>query len=216
MTFENTPHGPLLTGSSPELLRTLLLEFEDELESLGCPTRSTLLPGLDRVEIEAKLASRGLACPEELVVWFEWHNGYARDERAPIGGLPLIMPASLDDALAAYDDSRMELELAFSEELDLERLSFGAVEGWLRLASYSETVAVECSIGGATPPRIRWANVDFAEPGFETRFRAVSLCTVIHQWIADARDGAFVWNDETRWFVNYEKLHTELTQSMLG
>ncbi len=215
--YLSTPDGPMLEGASPQRLRELLEQYEAALTSLGSPVADYLNPGISRLEIDAKLSSRGLRCPEELVVWFRWHNGVVRRPGILIGGLPVIRMATLDEALKTYDDSRGDLELALSEELDYDSLTYGAGEGWLRLETSSEAVAVECNEPGDAPPRIRSANVSFAERETELTDRAVSLCTPISRWIQAAERGAFTWmSDDYRWTVDIRLVPSDLTKSILG
>lgn len=216
MEYEVTPNGPMARGSSAAMLRELLDEYEDKLERLGGPVRETMLPGLDRVEIEAKLASRGLAMPEEIAVWYGWHNGY---KRGPVmtQGIPIIFPTTLDQSLKAYDDSEGLYAWADENGVDYESVAFGAVRGWLPLQGISEAIAVQCVIPGDEPPRVIRANASFTEPGLEHRNRAVSLCTVISRWIESAEIGAFRWDPDRRyWHVDYDLLLTDLTGSLLG
>jgi hypothetical protein len=216
MTFIQTPDGPMLTGSSPDLLQTLLIRYEEVLTSLGGPVADTMNPGLGSFEVEIKLRSRGLSCPDELLVWFGWHNGVML-EGLRTAGIPGLFPAGLDACLAAYDQSRSELEDYVELDLDYESLAYGATEGWLRLQSISESIAVECARDGASPPRTRWANLDFTDPTYAGRFRAVSLCTTVARWIESAEAGAFEWRPtDHRWIVNDEFLLTDLTGSPLG
>ena len=163
MKYIATPHGPLVEGASPELLRELLEQYEEKLVALGAPVRETMLPGIGRDEVESKLALRGLACPDEIAVWFGWHNGYNRaGMRHP--GIPLIFNASLDRSLKAYDDSTREFALAWEKGINYASLAYGATEGWLRLQGISDAIAVECVNPGAEPPRVIFANSEFTDP----------------------------------------------------
>lgn len=214
--YELTPDGPLLRGANAVRLRELLRSYEAKLAEFGPPLSESMYPGIDRVEVEVKLASRGLSCPAEVVEWFGWKNGVVLDG-VRTAGIPMIFPATLDQALRAYDDSRIELEDALTYSLDYEGLAYGAVEGWLRLQSISESVAVECVASGDTPPRVRWAAPDFIEPHRAGKFRAVSLCTVISRWIESADRGAFAWDEsQHRWMVDDSRVLTDLTESILG
>jgi hypothetical protein len=217
VTYFNTPDGPMLEGSSPARLGALLAEYEVILEALGGRVTSTMSPGLDCVEAEVKLASRGLRCPDEVAVWFGWHNGVRLVNGRRWGGIPLFHPHSLDEALHIYDLNRDELDRSFAEGIDYESATYGAGEGWIQLDPLSESIAVECVRSGAAPPRVRWANVDFADSNFQGKFRAVSLCTSVSSWIESAQNGAFTWLDaEQRWNVHREHLVVFRTGSILG
>ena len=217
MTYLNTPDGPMLEGSSPSRLAALLAEYEVILEGLGAPVAETMSPGVDSIEVEAKLASRGLLCPVEIAVWFGWHNGVHKVDGRRWGGIPLFLPHYLDEALHVYDLNRRELERSFAEGVDYEWATYGAGEGWIQLDPLSESIAVECVRGGAAPPRVRWANIDFADPNFKSKFRAVSLCTAVSSWIDSAQNGAFTWLDkEQRWKFHREQLLVSRTGSILG
>jgi hypothetical protein len=158
-----------------------------------------------------------LACPDEIVVWFGWHNGVRLVNGRRWGGIPLFLPHSLDESLHIYDLNRAELERAYEEGVDYELATYGAGEGWIQLDPLSESIAVECISSGPQPPRVRWANADFADPYFSGKFRAVSLCTVVSSWIESAGRGAFSWiQSEHRWQVHGEHLLTARTGSILG
>ncbi len=217
MTYLETPDGPMLEGSSAARLGELLVDYEAILSELSGTLESTMMPGIEPVEVEVKLASRGLSCPDEIAVWFGWHNGVRLIDGRRRGGIPLFHPHSLDEALHVYDLNRAELERAYAEGVDYELATYGAGEGWIQLDPLAESIAVECVRGGAQSPRVRRPNIDFADPFFAGKFRAVSLCTVVASWIESARNSAFSWLEtEQRWQVHREHLLTARTGSILG
>jgi hypothetical protein len=218
MSYLSTANGPMIEGASAQMLAQLLDEYESILENeLGGPVGATMALGIDQDEVETKLASRGLRCPDEVAVWFGWHNGTPRIDGRAVGAIPFIYPCSLDESLELYDADRKDLEVAFENAWDYELATSGAGEGWLRLGPLSETVAVNCRQGGSSPMEVRWTDRDFADPSFVGKLRAVSLCTVVSRWIDFARAGAFSWSpDLQHWIEHPEAIQMDLTGSVLG
>ena len=96
----------MATGSSPELLRRLLIQIEGTINEMGVNIDAWFQPGLAEDEVRGRLEEVGLECPDELVVWFGWHNGY-RTSGLPAGGpaFPNFLMGTLDDATARYRQS---------------------------------------------------------------------------------------------------------------
>jgi hypothetical protein len=199
-----TPDGPMTVGSSPELLRYLLQYYEWELLQRGISLQRTLAPGIDESEVRGQLAGVGLHPPDEVIVWFGWHNGPATWPRfEPHSALPNFRQARLDDAIQRYRWS--VLEFPPPTAVEKERYYFGAGEGWLRLVDDNFGCAIDCSPGSPStePPRIRSASESFFEPGMERAYRAVSLCTLVTWWLESLRFGAFRWDAvDQRWIVD--------------
>ncbi len=70
-----TADGLSVRGPSPELLAGLLQEFEHELSRAGVPVEQALSPGLERDQVGGIFDHLGLPVPDEIAVWFGWHNG---------------------------------------------------------------------------------------------------------------------------------------------
>ncbi|CAN5400266.1 hypothetical protein BH09ACT1_BH09ACT1_17060 [soil metagenome] len=200
----STPDGPLASGSSPELLRYLLEYYEWELLQRGVSLQRSLAPGVDESEVRGRLAGIGLRSPEEVIVWFGWHNGPASWPRFEAkSALPNFRQARLDDAIQRY--RWCVLEFQPPSDVSKERFYLGAGEGWLRLVDDNLGCAIDCSPGSSQsePPRIRSASELFLEPGSERAYRAVSLCTLVTWWLESLHSGAFRWDAvDERWIVD--------------
>ena len=69
----------------------------------GCSTHLLNL-GIGRPEIERQLDVIGVTAPDEIVAWFEWHNGFTPDAARPTESEPLsfVYPNSLSGAIVRY------------------------------------------------------------------------------------------------------------------
>jgi len=201
----STPNGPMVVGSSPELLKRLLVGVDRALREIGLDLDGWFRPGLSRETIAGQLRAIGLESPE-LSVWFSWHNGY-RPSPLPSGEPPIpnFVMGTLEDAVARYRQSRSFVPPAqMQESLGAIDFDFGAGEGWLRLASDSEGLAIYAK--DSISPQIRYANGDF-EYAPETMYRAVSLCTYATWWLFGLRNGGYTWDvDASSWTMDIERL----------
>jgi hypothetical protein len=167
-------------GSSPTLLRELLELLDRELGAAGVAVEAAFNPGLPRDAVEKALHSAGLAVPEEVVVWFGWHNGAADGPGQPI---PNFYPVPLTAALSIHTiwDQAPEGE-------DPDAWALFAGKGWLRLGADNFSVAVDCRTAD-DPPLIRQPTYDFDLAS--GRHQAVSLCTWVTWRILGLRNGAY-------------------------
>jgi hypothetical protein len=70
-----SPLGLTVVGAGADLLTELLDAFDFESRRKGVPVDDFFAPGLGRPEIEDKFGSVGRMPSDELVAWWEWHNG---------------------------------------------------------------------------------------------------------------------------------------------
>ncbi len=96
------------------LTRSLLAELEVSLQAIRAPIADLWNPGLPPAAVDARLASLGLTAPDELRLWWSWHDGV--DESAPFrkrvlgnGWVPLSLERAIENTLVAraMDDSTM-------------------------------------------------------------------------------------------------------------
>lgn len=87
----DTSFGPSVEGAGAPLLAELLVELEIELERIGFPV-GRLRPGLPRAKAAARFAALERPVPDELLTWFEWHNGATMP---PDTGLLWIVPGRI-------------------------------------------------------------------------------------------------------------------------
>lgn len=167
--------------ASPELLRELLKLLDAELAAGGLHLPSAFGPGMDEGAVEDALHAEGLAAPEEVVVWFGWHNGSA------IRGQPLpnLYPGSLEQALKIY---HAIVDEEPSEGDDPDAWYAYAGPGWLRLGAETLDLAIDCRTA-AGPPLLRQPSYDFDEASGKRQAR--SLCTWVTWRILALRNGAY-------------------------
>jgi hypothetical protein len=184
----DTPLGPAAVGSSPDLLRDLLDEYEIELRRLGVATDELLAPGAPESEIRAGLADHGLTAPNELVTFFGWHNGLT--ELGNTGyPTPFFELTSWQAALAWYSDPNGQTHGLGKWEWNPR---------WLQVTRDKNPMAVLCGNDSASTPLVRATSYDgeYATQPDKTQHQVVSLCTPVTWWIAALRSGAFHWRSE--------------------
>lgn len=200
LTFTETEHGPSVEGASASLLSSLLADLEIAMFDAGAPLAAK--PGVSEREVREVLRGVGLAPSAELVVWFGWHDGSARDSQPGMSQyLPNLDMASLSDAAERYRVTVLDFTPLPPPEPEM--LFFGAGPGWLRLGRSNIGLAVECT--GNDTPRIRFAHEEFFDsPGC----RALSLCTFVGWLLYGVRNGAYVWDPTVqRWEVDTSRFH---------
>lgn len=166
---------------SPELLQELLRIFDAELTAGGLPLDDAFEPGMERGVVEDALRAEGLAAPEEVLVWFGWHNGSA-NRGQPI---PNLLPVSLQDALKIYHAITDEKP---PEGDDNDAWYASAGPGWLRLGAETLDMAIDCRSAGESP-LLRQPSYDFEEGS--GKHQARSLCTWVVWRILALRNGAY-------------------------
>ena len=179
--FKDSDSGPVLRGASPVLLAELLIAYEAALIAAGAP-KPSFQPGLSRADIVGRLGAAGLGAPEELVVWFEWHDG-----EIVVDGANYVSPTA----------SLLSLENALSRQshwTDDEDENWGVPLGWLPLVNANFGPAIDCMGDPRDLPRLRYRNEEF---GDHENCRAVSLCTLVAWWIFAIENGAHVRDPAT-------------------
>lgn len=165
--------------SSSEMLRELLGVLDHELERRGLPVKSSMRDGLAPSAVEDAFNVAGLSAPEEVIIWFGWHNG-SRIKGQP---LPNLYPVSLEEAMKIH-----ALMQQVPEAEDPNEWSAFAGHGWLRLGSETLDVAIDCRTP-AELPLLRQPSFDFDEQTGQRQAR--SLCTWVTWRIQGLRNGAY-------------------------
>ncbi|MGL4339302.1 MAG: hypothetical protein ACRCSP_02600, partial [Rhodoglobus sp.] len=202
-----TPSGPMLESASPELLASLLADYSDRITAAGVPIDEWLAPGVSEETIRAELATVGLVAPDELLVWFGWHNGLSTTvpRTTSVHAMPYFVPLSVEDAVENYKQDVLEFEAPSPvypgrEPLPDEFYQWGLTEGFMRLIRELRGCAIECVSASSEPPRLRSINEDFYEEAPQGLFQAVSLCTLVSWWIESLDSGTFRWDkDKNNW-----------------
>jgi hypothetical protein len=199
------PNGMIADSSSPELLHELLVEYERRLVGFGVPLGDWLQPGVDADRLTNQLGSVGLGTPDELAVWFGWHNGtipnptYAASSFA----LPGILFAPIEVAIAQY--KAMTIDFVPPRDAITSPIDDwwpGAGEGWLLLEYGSRGVTVNCQEPPDDPLRLHHIFPDFDDLEVDgvPLWKAQSLCTLVTWWHMSLDSGAVNWNSGTqRW-----------------
>lgn len=82
----HAPHAnmPCMPGLS-ERLAAILAQIEEQWRRLDAPIVNALRPGLDDATMDSVAAAQGWSMPEELRVWYRWHDGAEPTKRRSIG-----------------------------------------------------------------------------------------------------------------------------------
>jgi hypothetical protein len=174
--FERTQSGPwALVGAGPDRLASLLREFESLVDGASSPAR--LNPGLAEGEVQQQFAAAGLTCPEELVVWFGWHNGYPANDRGASFTTPSIRTESLEFLL-----------------------SRGMVNNtsWMSMGNGPGQIVVDTGTPRGELLRVAHLEEDLPfYPGIkedDLDGRTASLSTLVAWWIIGVKQGGYLWD----------------------
>lgn len=181
-TFIETELGLCLDGAGPAKLDSLLRELDHVLAALDVDLNLVLDPGIAPDLVREAFAQVGLVPPEELIVWYGWHNGLRVDAQGKYLGLtPFVAQADVDWSIANY---RYQLR---------EAVPMGLwAEGWLCMES-DRGLSAYCSRNPGDLPLLR--RVDFEAFDFleeSSAHQIVSLSTMVALWI-DAIEAGLVW-----------------------
>jgi hypothetical protein len=176
MTLPDTyraPEGLTVEGASPELLRDLLKQYESKIRKAGVRTKDVLLPGLSERQIRRQFDEIGLEPPEELLVWWSWHNGI--NQRYTTATRFNFLP--LEAAIATYhSDPHGTDEYSWNPQ-------------WIRVADYAAGIAVKCEERPG-PPLVRYVSAwTSGTQDDETEQQVESLCTPVSWWLLAIDEG---------------------------
>lgn len=153
--------------------------LEGRWRSANAPILGHLRPGLSVDAIRAKVARYpDLHLPEELELWWSWHNGASN---GTIGGTRLAL--SLEQALHHYEDA-----------------SQPDGDHWLKIASEQDEIYIDCSGASSTVGKIY--SVPFAEPA---RVALPSVGALVDTWIDLIDRGAWTWSDSSLQWVGTDR-----------
>jgi len=187
----------MVDGASADLLTELLDAYEFELKSRAEQVWESLLPGLSRDEIQDGLGEAGLAAPEELVVWWSWHNGHRYG--APTG----LRHPQMSLAFA--------LDLRQSDDLGMEPHQWDP--SFVRVAGEGSksSIAVSCA-NRVPPPMVRAVAAEFGgTQGAAGHRQVLSLCTPVTWWLLALTKGWSTFDPTNFWDINDEEFPYEWT-----
>ena len=190
----------------------LLQELESQWRREGAPVAGLLAPGLSDAQIDELVEPLGIVLPEELRVWWRWHNGLAEKpdehQRGSIGPGDWH-PMSLREARDRY--------LQEPHRKDWPDGDLYWRDAWFPFANLSNDVLfVDTSRidprGDAAPVRIRkW----FGWEGYDVDI-APSLAVVLATWVRALREGYYWWDrDEGVWHDRIAEAPIDLIETRL-
>ena len=160
-----TPLGFTVEGASAELLEQLLDEYAFQLKRHSRKIFDAMIPGLSRAQIEDELAAIGKVPPDEMLVWWQWRNGF----QVGFGHGLRHAQMSLSTAIALYKQ----------EHLGTEETNWNPE--WLLVAGTGNHGVAMCCRSSEPVPRVR--SVSTFEIGTQdsesTAHQVLSLCTPI-------------------------------------
>jgi hypothetical protein len=176
--------GLTVANASSDLLRELLTALDRESSRLGVPVSEKLPAGLSRSEIEDLFDSIGLTPPEELLVWWGWHNGIR--SQTWMSGRDQI-------------DLREAIQVYRSQDLGTEWYEWNPE--WILAAGQSNNgMAVCCQIQPGSP-LVRFVSPETSgTQADETEFQVVSLCTPVTWILQGIADGWRHWNSQKQFW----------------
>lgn len=193
----------MLVGSSPQLLKELLNEFEQVCrEHTGPEVWEDVPGGTPEHEVRSALESVGLFAPDEVIVLFGWRSGLVRyppkDFPHP---LPRLAPPTVEQCVGAYLEW-LEMIESWDDPEERKWASWGWGEGWLPLGLDNYRVVVDCSRPGGDAPRVRNATTGFPVDEDPPRSgQILSLCTYVHWLIQGVHSGHHVWDASLRAWI---------------
>lgn len=147
----------------------------------------------------------GLPLPEELGMWWGWHDGtdvkpHERAAKASIG--PLFEFLGAEEAVKVTRESR---ELALEIDPNKPEVYWGPT--WLAIGTDGR-VACNIAIGREGPVSV--LDVDYHKAAHPGAVVAQSLGEMVHWWIEALEPGAWRYDDEhDRWERTYELIPPE-------
>lgn len=168
--------------------------LEGVLHSLGAPVAELFRPGLTDEQIDDLMAPTGLTLPDELRIWWRWHDGAneaASDQEegrrlGPGGWLHLSLRQAVD--LHGYHNGRYR-EMIEIEAMDLAELAWRpnlfpfSHRGW----QPNHVLAADTSV----PKHASAPVVMTSEMGIESWTGADSVSEVVGLWIELLESGRY-------------------------
>lgn len=191
----DTPFGPSVEGAGAPLLAEVLVELEMELGRISFPV-DRLRPGLPRAEIAARFAAVERPVPDELLTWFEWHDGATVP---PGAALLQIAPARVLLGLDAMLRFVREPPMPYGYEVGNWQPE------WTMLApDMGCGILVNHMSDPGVAPLVRTMWEYTFDPQEGPTQQVVSLCTPVTWWIEAIRSGGWAWDIENHLWRTYQ------------
>jgi len=183
------------------VLRDVLLDLEAAWSARGAPVSDLLAPGLEPAQVRESL-DRWRAVPDDLIAWFEWHDG----SRPGVPAWQLAPSAwsqfSLADVIAEHDVALQVAEdlVGWADE------GFGWSDSWIPFIGIREDVL---AIDGLTGQIVR------GNLGDPNRFGDVvvpDIETLIRKWLTTLESGYgnFRWDSHGFWEMDWLTVPPEI------
>lgn len=190
-----SPDGLTVENAGAELLVELLSAFDRASDEQGAPADEYFAPGLSRSRISDDLAEIGLSSPDELLVWWSWHNG-----------LRSARQISYHDQLDLGSAIQLYLDVEIGTDWDYQWHP-----DWIRTSGTGNIGGAVSCAPGSRAPLVRFVSPEYTgtQPG-ETARQVVSLCTPITWALTGIRDGWRWWDTAHQfWEEDLNRIPTE-------
>jgi cell wall assembly regulator SMI1 len=188
-------------GPGERLNREQLEDLEGLLVGQGAPVVQRLQPPASKEAIDILETALGLSLPDELKLWWRWHNGTAVEpHEPPAHGLIGPFFQFLDTARAlrfSQDMRKMALE-DVPEEPDATW-----APNWLAISSNGP---VACDVGVPNGAPVPILDVDYHHTDVPGRVSAQSFGQMVRWWIEALEAGAWIYEPERQWWERREEL----------
>jgi hypothetical protein len=170
----------------------LLEELEVTLAAAGVPV-NLFRPGIGSAEVRNRFRSIDRDVPDEVVVWFQWHDGTAMsDSGRMIPILPVFEHWTLDMVIGNIRNPR----LPYGHE------PWEWNPEWIQLTGDNHGMAVNVAKSSDEAPLVRALVDDGPVTQGETGAnQVVSLCTPVAWWIEAVNNAAIQWDRENNWWI---------------
>lgn len=198
----------------------LLSELDRLWRGQGAAIADNALPGLTDDEIDALIDPLGLVLPEELRVWWRWHDGvrgslaaFASDYDEASVGPGAWQLISLAEAVDRYRSEPRKAQYVgdpIAGEFYWRDSWFPFVQAGSNDVLFMDTTQIS---GGRCPIRIRYSwNWEYWDVD-----QAPSLADAVQVWIRTLTDRYYVWNPETReWDHDRLKMPPDLRTNLIA
>jgi hypothetical protein len=161
-------------------LAELFPELEEAIRAAGAGSvLDDLNPGLSEDQIRTEFARINLRPPDEVVTWFQWHNGGS----GSVAFTPFFALLPLQRAIENYQ----------KQELGTEPWQYRP--GWLAYAGTGLPSLVDCNGNPADPAPVRFHDTwdgGFVSESPESQPQP-SMCVPVTWWIEALHNGNYRW-----------------------
>ncbi len=199
-------NGDKYVSEQADRLTAALTSLDQFFHRSGAPIAGALRAGLSDAELDRYETSLGFALPEDVRIWFAWHDGAetVADVVTGCSYLPTL------HGLLPLDRAMMFRSRYIEAQVVLPHLDIHTYDpNWLPITATAGgelTLAADC--GGLAPAAVHSINVrgddDWRTPA------AASLTDLAELWVTVASGGYWRWDvSETDWADTYGEIPLE-------